>query len=329
MEARQWALGELDRLKHGSAEETQFDTLLDLIDWYKKYFLHEPVYEKGKKVEGVKDWERSRAKLDRIGAHFGPKRLRGFSETDLKGYAMHRRKVDKVSTTTINRDFALMRAMFKKGRDVNAALTIPKFPINTGAEVERDRVMTRDEEKRILAACDELEVLTYERNGKTVTTANHRTNRGHLAAIIIIAVDTAMRKGEIFSLEWGDVDLSAGVITLRPEVTKTGKGRKIGMTPRVKAAFEGLPRSGGKVFSIQSASKAFRTACERAEIADLHFHDLRHTGTTRMIRAGIPHAEVMKITGHRQLKTFLRYLNLVDDTVATTAQLLARYLEDD
>lgn len=74
------------------------------------------------------------------------------------------------------------------------------------------------------------------------------------------------------------------------------------------------------------ARKAFATACRRAEIKDLHFHDLRHTATTRMIRAGVPHAEVMKITGHTQMRTFMRYLNLVDESVQNTANILAEYL---
>lgn len=326
-EARQWALAELDRIKHGSPDEKQFNTFLDLAEWYKKYFLHAPIYEHGLKVDGVKDWKKSQAKLDRMSVYFGPKRLATFSETDLRAYAIERRKTDNVTTATLNRDFALMRAMFKKGAAENPALSVPRFPINPAAEVERDRVMTFDEEALILAACESTETLEYERKGQSVT-AQHKTNREHLRAIVIIAVDTAMRSGEIFSLTWSDVNLDSDIITIRPRNSKTGKGRRVGMTPRVKAAFEQLPQSKGKVFAITSARKAFATACRRAKVIDLHFHDLRHTATTRMIRAGIPHAEVMKTTGHSQLKTFMRYLNLVDDTVQNTANMLAEYLTD-
>jgi len=325
-EARQWALAELDRIKHGSPDEKEFNTFLDLAEWYKKYFLHAPVFEHGMKVDGVKDWKKSQAKLDRMSAYFGPKRLATFSETDLRAYAIERRKTDKVTTATLNRDFALMRAMFKKGFAENPALSVPKFPINPAAEVERDRVMTFDEEALILAACESTEPLEYERKGQSVT-AKHKTNREHLRAIVIIAVDTAMRSGEIFSLTWNDINLESDIITIRARNSKTGKGRRVGMTPRVKAEFMKLAQSKGKVFAITSARKAFATACRRAKITDLHFHDLRHTATTRMIRAGVPHAEVMKITGHTQIKTFMRYLNLVDDSVQNTAAMLAKYLE--
>lgn len=325
-DARLWALEQLELARHGSPEEKEFVTFLDLAAWYSKYFLTEPVFENGMKVQGVKDWKRQKAKLDCIAAYFGPKRLAHFGETNLRAYAHERRTKDKVTTATLNRDFALMRAMFRKGHAENPSVKIPHFPINTKAEVERDRVLTRDEETRLLAACEAVESLDYEKKGKQVHTDKHRTNRGHLKAIIIVAVDTAMRAGEIFSLTWDNVDLKTGIITIRAQHSKTGQGRKVGMTPRVKAELDKL-KGKGTIFNYRSVRQAFSTACDRAKIKDLHFHDLRHTATTRMIRAGIPHTEVMKITGHTQLKTFLRYLNLVDESVQNTASMLADYLD--
>lgn len=80
------------------------------------------------------------------------------------------------------------------------------------------------------------------------------------------------------------------------------------------------------MFTSGRPTRAFATACSRANITDLHFHDLRHTATTRMIRAGVPHTEVMKITGHTQMKTFLRYLNLGSDAVQNAATMLGAYI---
>ncbi len=324
-EAQQWALQQLDLAKHGDVTSEDLKTFHDLCEWYKTYFLVEPVYENGIKVEGSKDWKKSRAKLDRIAEHFGSKNPRSMTERDMIAYARMRRA--EVTTATINRDFALLRTMFRKARAADPSIIVPVFPINTAAEVERDRVMTIAEERAILSVCGDVEALEYKRAGRKVV-ANHRTNRGHLYAVIILAVDTAMRSGEIFSLTWADVDLEAGTITIQKKNSKTGKERKVGITPRVGDALAAMPggNSADRVFGIMSARKAFATACRRVGIKDLHFHDLRHTATTRMIRAKIPHAEVMKITGHTTLKTFLRYLNLEDDTVKTTADALAEYL---
>lgn len=317
-EARNWALAELDRAKHGSDEPVE--TFADLAKWFKAYFLVEPVYENGIKIEGVKDWKKQQAKLDRIVEHFAVKRLSNFSEKDLIAYSRERRKT--VVQATINRDLALIRSMFHKGRDA-FKLSVPRFPIQTAAEVERDRVMSFDEEKRILAACNEVEVLEYERKGKTVT-AKHKTNRAHLKDIIIFAVDTALRQGELFRIEWRDIQETH--IYVRAEITKINKDRKVPITARVQKILDSLPRTSARIFTLKRVSKSFTTACDRAKVKDLRFHDLRHTATTRMIAAGIPYAEVMKITGHTQMKTFLRYLNPEDETVSAAADRLNKLL---
>jgi integrase len=324
IEARQWAMETLDRLRHGGTSKGELQTFIDLAAWYKEYFLVEPAYERGHKIEGTKDWLKSRAKLDRMCAHFGPVRLASFSEKDLIAYSRSRRK--EVTQTTINRDLALLRAMFKKGHEADRNIVVPKFPINTSAEHERDRVMTKDEEQRILAACVDVEMIEYKRNGKTIK-AEHEARRDHLRPIVILAADTAMRAGEITGILWSDVSLETGTINIRKEISKTGKARKVGMTPRVKQELAAIEPKKGRVFPYGSVWKSFTTACKRAGVKGLRFHDLRHTATTRMIRAGIPHTEVMKITGHTQIKTFLRYLNLTETTVQTTAEQLARYLD--
>lgn len=332
IEAKQWALGEMARQQGGTIEVDQGTTFAELADWYSREYLIEPVYENGVKVDGVKDWKRLRAKLERMSDDLGPRRLTSITEHDLRSYAKERRTRDKVTTATINRDYALMRAMFRAGQRAAKALTVPRFPINRAAEAERDRIMSFDEERRLLAVCVDKETLSYERKGrfkgKTTTAKDRPAKRAHLGPIIMLAVDTGMRAGEIFKLQWSDIDLHGETITVQWFNAKTEKTRRIGMTPRVKAALSDLWKPDGKVFAGNDCKRAFKTACERAGIEGLHFHDLRHTATTRMIRAGIPHTEVMKITGHTQMKTFLRYLNLSDSTVQNAARQLGEFLDE-
>jgi integrase len=81
------------------------------------------------------------------------------------------------------------------------------------------------------------------------------------------------------------------------------------------------------VFGIEHSIKtAWKTACQLAEVENFRFHDCRHTATTRMIASGSPQTEVMKITGHSQLKTFLRYLNITSETTSNVASRLNSYL---
>lgn len=184
--------------------------------------------------------------------------------------------------------------------------------IAISAEVERDRVLNFEEESRLLSVCT--------------------GPRKHLKTILICALDTAMRRGEIFKMKWQDVNFETGEIYIPQTNTKTEDSRIVGITPRLKAELEKLWEASPKnleslVFGkIDSIKTSWKTACRLANVQDFRFHDCRHTATTRMIASGSPHTEVMKITGHTQLKTFLRYLNITSETANKVASKLSNYL---
>ena len=84
----------------------------------------------------------------------------------------------------------------------------------------------------------------------------------------------------------------------------------------------------GLVFGIQNSIKrSWNTACSIAGIENLRFHDLRHTAITRLVATGLPSAEIMRISGHRQANTFLRYVNPKGDALRRAANLLSSYTE--
>jgi integrase len=330
-EARQWAEAQLVKLQEtgGVLKIEKKTTFAELATWYKTAHLVEAVFEKGIKVDGVKDWKRLRGKLDRMVEYFGSKPLSEITTPVLVTYARWRRETDNVTTATINRDFALIRSAFLAGKGLHRLLEIPKFPINNAAEVSRERVLSFEEEELLLSVCVDKEVITVERLGQTYS-QEIQAKRAHLKNIIVVAVDTAMRKGEIFKMDWSDVDLGKGIITIPVSNSKTQRERAVPMTPRVREIFEAMPRRKGKVFDGTGCKRTFATACERVGLVDeneIHFHDLRHTGTTRMVRAGVPHTEVMKITGHSQMKTFLRYVNLTAPAIQNAGRLLGNYVE--
>lgn len=323
-EAIKWALAQIEQAK----TEATFNDALDFTEfaeWYKREFLQPPRFEKGLKVSGVKDFERLKNKIDRFIGFFGNRKMKDFSEYDLHRWKKTRQN-ENIALATINRDFALLRSMFRRGIKFRKINNIPNFDINIAAEQERDRILSFDEEKRLLAVCVAEETIEKESRRQKTYKTTINANRTHLRPIIILALDTAMRKGEILSLTWNDIDLENNQITIRAENTKAQKKRVVGITPRVKKELEVLPDKKGKVFNYQFITRSFNTACKRAGIADLHFHDLRHSAITRMIRAGIPHTEVMKISGHSQFKTFSRYLNIQADAIQSAADKLADFL---
>ncbi len=126
--------------------------------------------------------------------------------------------------------------------------------------------------------------------------------------IVSFALETAMRQGEILSLKWSDIDLIKRTAHL--ETTKNGDRRTVPLSTRAVQILQQLPRSiDGKVFQIQKANlhKHFTNGCKRAEIKDLHFHDLRHTAITNMADKFNNILELSAVTGHRQLSMLKRY----------------------
>lgn len=154
--------------------------------------------------------------------------------------------------------------------------------------------------------------------------------REHLKAIVIFALDTFMRKSEIFKIHWKDIDLDNRLITIPAIITKTGKSRMVPVSSRLSAELATLKRSepaAAKVFGIETdADSASDSALEAAGIDDLRFHDLRGTGITRMLRAGLLAAEVMKISGHTVFKTFLKYVRQDESGNSNAASLLDSFL---
>jgi integrase len=166
-----------------------------------------------------------------------------------------------------------------------------------------------------------------------LTAYNKSTQRGHLWYIIIIALETAGRLGELLRMLWSDVNFEKGVLMLQSYNGKKMTERKVGLTERATMVLEQWHRLtvdeddraedylNQFVFGgIKSVKTAFENACEDAKIDDLNFHDLRHMATTRMIQAGIPPVEVMKITGHTQRSTFERYVNIDEESARRIAE---------
>ncbi len=135
-------------------------------------------------------------------------------------------------------------------------------------------------------------------------------------------------------MKWRDVNFVTGEIHIPQTNTKTDESRIVGITARLKAELEVLWEMSSKeqdqiVFGITDSIKhAWKTACSLANVQDFRLHDCRHTATTRMIASGSPHTEVMKITGHSQMKTFLRYLNITSETANKVATKLSDYIAE-
>ena len=308
-----------------SEETIQSDklTFAELSKRYKTTKLVTARYSDGVKVSGRRSLGSAKSQLNALLNYFENKKIRSIKTRDLENYKQERLSTPTnrgtfLKVATVNRELELLRAMLNFAIQnewlIRNPFTLAKGLISKAAEIERDRVLSFDEEKRLLDACV----------GK----------RAHLRPLIICALDTAMRRGEMFKMVWKDVDLIAREINIPQTNAKTEKSRTVGMTPRLVEEFRKIWKTSpqdenGLVLGLTSTVKtSWKTACNLAQIEDFRLHDCRHTATTRMIASGSPHTEVMKITGHTQMKTFLRYLNVTSETANRVANQLGDYLAD-
>ncbi len=175
-----------------------------------------------------------------------------------------------------------------------------------GRSEERDRRPTTDELEKLFAAFD----------------ANTR-NTMPMSAIAKFAIATAMRLDEIVRIEWRHLDPRSRTILVED---RKDPRRKDGNNQRVPLlavtgydAYEILDerrRSGGGnrgrcfPYNGRSVGTNFRRTCQDLGIEDLHFHDLRHEGTSRLFEAGLTIEQVPLVTGHKDWKMLKRYTQL-------------------
>jgi integrase len=292
-------------------------TFKKLAEDYTDHKLKPPVYQGETRVSGMRSWKHQLVVLKPLIEHFGNMRIRLITHTSIEKYKRQRlliktRRGKDRDIASVNRELSLMRAILNYAKRQG---WLSRNPFGTGEsiisnadETRRERILTREEESRLLAVCVE--------------------PRAHLRPLLLCALDTGMRRGEMFKLRWSDVDLIGGIIRVRKTTTKTWEARSIGMTTRLQDELRRLweaapPDTDGLVFGIKNNIKrSFATACRLAAVEDFRLHDCRHTATTRMIQAGMAPMEVMKITGHKQIDTFLRYMNTNDQTARRTAAAL-------
>jgi integrase len=164
----------------------------------------------------------------------------------------------------------------------------------TLADVKSDP-MAQSEEARLLKAC------TYSPK----VPGGCRVK--WLRPIVELAIETAMRRGEILRLDWRHIDLDARVAFL-PD-TKNGDSRHVPLSPGAINVFKSLVKTEGPVFNVsENALKlAWQRATKRADLDDLHFHDLRHEGASRLAEKLTNILELSSVTGHKDLRMLKRY----------------------
>ena len=226
-------------------------------------------------------------------------RLSELKATDIVKYRDQR--LHEVTPTSVLKELILLNHCLdtaKKEWGVN-------LPINALHDVrrpkpnpQRDRRLDVQVFKQLLISCSEERVYWFY-------------------PLIIFAIETGMRRGEIFELRWQDIDLDKRTAFL--SMTKNGTSRTIPLSLNAIETLQSLPRDiSGFVFPVSKTALRglWLRACKRAKIEDFRFHDLRHEATSRFFEKGLNVMEVATITGHRDLRMLQRYTHLRAEDLA-------------
>ncbi|MDQ4122818.1 MAG: site-specific integrase [Acidobacteriota bacterium] len=193
-------------------------TLSDLAEYYIKNYLHEAVYVGDKKVSGVRGVTEALCAVKPLITHFGNRKIKALTYGDIRTYKQVRlttptKHGKQRAIATVNKELNKLKRMF------NIAVReqwLSRNPFENGEsligqEDHRTRILSLDEEKRLIGA--------IESNLK----------RSHIKGIVLIGLDCALRRGEIFTLRWFDVDFVRRTLTVRAFNAKTARKRTVAM----------------------------------------------------------------------------------------------------
>ena len=288
---------------YGLVDNTENTTLQQAIDMYLEY-------SKANKRSYKLDENYCKIFTEYFGKNTRLKDITPQKIERLKIYLKDGRK-----NSTVNRYLEALGTLFNIAISNNIAKVNPLKQIK---KLKQDnyklRFLTRDEEKALFNVLN--------------------SNRDYLyfIPIVICALQTGMRKGEILNLKWSNIDFNNRYIELLQ--TKSGKSRKIPISNKLMSELLKLrtnkiseyvftnPYTRTKYVSIH---KGFGEVLKKADIKNFRFHDLRHTAATRMTEMGIDLAVVQEILGHSDVKTTMRYAHPVPERKLKAIEALNNY----
>lgn len=307
-------------------------TFRQWAEYAKADFYRPAVVKEGRKVAGIKAHRQTHILIDQLIECFGDKPLAKFTKYDLDRYKVWRleqgdrrgetgklepKERKPVTLSTVNRGLAILKHLLIEAHDLGLVaknVTKGSKAIDADAETARTRTLTDAEEMRLLASCSGKRTVEYKRKGKDVK-ATVEADNPYLKAIILLGLDSGLRRGEILTLDWKDIDFAADSITILGTHTKTQRERPVPMTTRTKAELQSLPNFGtsGKVFPFNDFKRSWATAVRIARIDGLHFHDLRRTFVTRLQSGGVSIGIAAELAGHSRLETTQKHYTSTDN----------------
>ena len=279
--------------------------------------------ERQAQTSGKKTWKNDEHMLAQLrafrrpdGTRLGEALLASITEDELEAFHAELRTKGRAASTR-NQYVQLLKASFrwaaKKGY-------IARSPITEDSTLGRTKIAQRT--RRLVADVLD-EKGTTKQAGEERRLLDATTKNPGMQRLIIAALETGCRRGELLGLQWADVDVKRREIKIRGENAKDAETRLLPISGRLAGVLEmaKVDPAGNEyppdayVFGecgrrIKSIKRAWLNACARAHVVDLHFHDLRHEAGSRMLEAGWPIHHVKEMLGHANVAQTSTYLNV-------------------
>ena len=299
----------LDKVKGQVAENRWFERLPgednafhDLMDKYMEE------HSKPKK----RAWTRDDVSLSHLNPFFGEYNLMEITPAIISDYKSIRLK-EGAAPATLNRELSLCKHAFNLAyKEWNWVKENPFCKVKMERENnERDRILGYEEEKQLFEVSPEW-----------------------LKEIIIFALNTGCREGEILGLTWQGVDLYKKIVVIRQ--SKTGYTKTIPITPtlfellktknKVRHLHYNLvfPSENGTRFTASNLGRTFRSALKKVKIDNFRFHDLRHSFASRLAQSGVDLYLIQKLLGHRDPRMVQRYSHHSVESLRNGIEVLER-----
>lgn len=283
-----------------------------------------PNYTFRELAEKYQTWIKGRQNSAKTKGYIIGQLLSVFGDTQLKRF--NTAMVDQLQTDLIKKEY--------RPSSNNKVLNILKHMFKKAVEWEMvdEGVLKRIRKVKLLR--DDGKRLRYLSKEECQTLTN--VCDSHLKPIVITALNTGMRRGEILGLKWDEhVDLRHGFILLNK--TKNGERREIPINDTLRFTLQAITRRldipyvfydsvTGKPY--QDVKRSFKTALKKSGIKDFHFHDLRHTFASHLVMAGVDITTVSRLLGHKSLTMTLRYSHLAPSHMKNAVNILDNALNE-
>jgi integrase len=260
-------------------------------------------------------WKEEKYITEMFASYFGNLPLSQLTQWQIEKWKTERSK--KVKLNTVNRQLTVIKHMLRKAMEwgmisTNPASGVKRFTVND----QRTRFLSADEAQRLLVECLKQEGQPW------------------LAPLVTLAMHTGLRKGELRSLRWDNINLEMGVITVKQG--KTQRIKTISINPPARQALDWFAANrygdyllmwpGGDRIGTVTVYDAFNRSCEEAELADFRFNDLRHTFASHLAMSGADLLTLKDLLGHTNIQMTTRYAHLFQEHKAQAVARLAERL---